>query len=157
MAVEPENVHQLLSEFGISCAAPTDAIRPILNSSCSGRNANTWEMSRSSSWVQTVGMEMTMAAFEVESSKTVVQLQLLDCGGHLCQSSIAEQSIGKGHNFCCLVYSVTDQESFAAIKHWHAILTAKRSSREIKLAGVLVANKIDLHESRRQVRMHVEC
>jgi GTPase SAR1 family protein len=99
-------------------------------------------------------MEMSIADIEIEKSKTLVQFQLLDCGGHSCQTSIAEQSIGSGHNFCCLVYSVADQESLVGVKFWHAILSAKRSSREVKLEGVLVANKTDLPDSRHQVLLH---
>lgn len=101
--------------------------------------------------MQTVGTELSIVEVKENDGGMDVKLQLLDTGGHPAQQSLVEQGLGTGHDFCCLVYSVADRASFAAVKEWHRLLSAKTTTPSRPLKGVLVACKTDLPSSMHQV------
>lgn len=101
--------------------------------------------------MQTVGAELSIVDVKSNNEGMDVKLQLLDTGGHPAQQSLVEQGLGTGHDFCCLVYSVGDRASFAAVKEWHRMLSAKTTTPGRPLKGVLVACKTDLPSSMHQV------
>eukprot|EP00892_Ulva_mutabilis_P011945 jgi/Ulvmu1/9122/UM005_0218.1 len=99
----------------------------------------------------TVGTELSVVDATGQNEEMDVKLQLLDTGGHPAQQGLVGQGLGTGHDFCCLVYSVSDKSSFAAVRTWHQMLSMRTTRPKKQLKGVLVACKIDLPPSMHQV------
>jgi hypothetical protein len=103
-----------------------------------------------------VGTELSVLSVNLPASELDVRLHVLDTGGHPAQLKLMQESIGSSHNFCCLVYSVVDKETFAAVKGWHSILAARASRKNKRLQGVLIGNKMDAPAGTHQVRMELQ-
>ena len=116
--------------------------------------------------LQTVGTELSVLDVKLSDSDLDLRLHALDTGGHPAQLKLMQDSVGTSHNFCCLVYSVVDKDTFASIKSWYSMMTARASRQGTKLQGLLIGNKMDLPAGTHQVvtythslelRPHVQC
>jgi Ras family len=103
--------------------------------------------------MQTVGTELSVLNVSLPGSELDVRLHVLDTGGHPAQLKLVQESVGSSHNFCCLVYSVVDKDTFAAIKSWYGMLAARASRQCGRLQGVLIGNKMDAPAGTHEVRI----
>lgn len=101
--------------------------------------------------LQTVGTELSVLDVKLPGGDVELRLHVLDTGSHPAQLKLMQDSTGTSHNFCCLVYSVVDKDTFASIKGWYSMLAARVSRQGKRLQGVLVGNKMDSPAGTHQV------
>lgn len=101
-----------------------------------------------------MGTELSVLDVNLPGGDLDLRLHVLDTGGHPAQLSLMQDSVGSSHNFCCLVYSVVDKDTFVSIKSWYSMLAARASRQSKRLQGVLIGNKMDSPAGTHQVGIH---
>ena len=101
-----------------------------------------------------MGTELSVLDVKLPDGDLDLRLHVLDTGGHPAQLKLMQDSVGTSHNFCCLVYSVVDKDTFASIKTWYSMMADRVSRNSKRLQGVLIGNKMDMPAGTHQVGMH---
>jgi len=94
--------------------------------------------------MMTQGCEYQIKEIKPEGSAyNSVELHLIDIAGQNIFKEITFDLLCKA-NQVCLVYDVTNPDSFHLLRQWYEGIKQQNSGRQ--LAGVVIANKIDLQE-----------
>uniref|UniRef100_A0A8D2J8N3 Intraflagellar transport 27 n=1 Tax=Varanus komodoensis TaxID=61221 RepID=A0A8D2J8N3_VARKO len=93
----------------------------------------------------TAGVELLVKTIPIPETSDSVELFLFDSAGKELFSEMLEK-LWKQHNALCIVYDVTNEQSFNNCAKWLERLRTHNSGMHIP--GVLVGNKIDLIDRR---------
>ena len=101
-------------------------------------------------YVMTLGCEFAVKMVDIPNSNVQVEQYIFDTSGQKVYNQRQMlQKYWTNASACCLVYDVSNRDSFLALGQWLNEIKATR--RGSSLPGVLVANKCDLRSSGRQV------
>lgn len=95
-----------------------------------------------SDYVATIGVDFRFKRIQVGDQR--IKLQLWDTAGQERFRSITK-SYYKGSDIICLIYDITNYESFRNLQFW---MEEVRKSDHIPTKIVLIGNKCDLHHHR---------
>ncbi|XP_007421085.1 intraflagellar transport protein 27 homolog [Python bivittatus] len=93
----------------------------------------------------TIGVELLMKTVPIPGTNDSVELFLFDSAGKELFSEILDK-LWEQPNALCIVYDVTNEQSFSNSAKWLERLRIQTSG--IHIPGVLVGNKIDLTDRR---------
>ncbi|XP_063251886.1 intraflagellar transport protein 27 homolog isoform X5 [Prinia subflava] len=93
----------------------------------------------------TVGIELLVKAVSVPETSDSVEFFIFDSAGKDLFSEMLEK-LWEQHNVLCLVYDVTNEQSFDNCNKWLEKLRAQAAG--VHIPGVLVGNKTDLTDRR---------
>ena len=100
-------------------------------------------------YVMTIGCEFSVKMVDIPNSNVQVEQYLFDTSGQKVYNQRQMlQKYWTNASACCLVYDVSNRDSFLALGQWLNEIKATR--RGSNMPGVLVANKCDLQSSGRQ-------
>ncbi|CAM9314862.1 unnamed protein product [Chrysoparadoxa australica] len=127
----------------------------VVGDACTGKTAIT-QMFHSGghnypkSYVMTIGVDYVVQQVPIPDSpdSAVVELHLFDCAGQSVFNQLGSaSSYWNNASLACLVYDVSNRESFESCGKWLRGVRGTRPSNSAPVPGVLIANKADLRDA----------
>jgi transport family protein 27 len=95
----------------------------------------------------TLGVDISVKTISLQDSKDIMEFYLYDSAGKEIYSNFV-QTFWTHPGTVIVIYDVTDEQSFDSCAKWLERVKAQKAAVELKLPGVLIANKIDLDKRR---------